>query len=122
MEVRPQQPPAAVAGTSSGSAATALSADPNDYSVDSNGKVEVQGAETLGHYAEWLGVRASRLRSLNSLRYGQPVELSRGGNLKRQAAAATRKWAEGVAAFLHEHPEMWWNWLDKRWMKILRQG
>jgi hypothetical protein len=21
---------------------------------------------------------------------------------------------------LHEHPEMWWNWLDKRWTRILR--
>jgi lauroyl/myristoyl acyltransferase len=55
------------------------------------------------------------------VRYGQPIELNRGGDLKRRAAAATRKWAESVDAFLQEHPEMWWNWLDKRWMRILRE-
>ena len=50
-----------------------LLADPNDYSVASDGTVEVQAMETLGHYAEWLGIRASRLRSINRLRYGEPL-------------------------------------------------
>jgi membrane-bound lytic murein transglycosylase D len=35
----------------------------------------VQAAETLGHYAEWLDVRASRLRKLNGMRYGTPLGL-----------------------------------------------
>ncbi len=56
------------------------------------------------------------------IRYGQPITLARGRNLKKQAADATRKWAESVDEFLHEHPEMWWNWLDKRWTRILREG
>ena len=50
-----------------------LSADPSDYSVLADGSIEVQAAETLGHYAEWLELRAWRLRHLNGMRYGQPV-------------------------------------------------
>jgi membrane-bound lytic murein transglycosylase D len=50
-----------------------LSADPSDYSVVANDSIEVQAAETLGHYAEWLDLRAWRLRHLNGMRYGQPV-------------------------------------------------
>jgi membrane-bound lytic murein transglycosylase D len=50
-----------------------LSADPSDYSVLSDDSIEVQAAETLGHYAEWLELRAWRLRRLNGMRYGQPV-------------------------------------------------
>ncbi|HEX8756751.1 MAG TPA: LysM domain-containing protein, partial [Steroidobacteraceae bacterium] len=33
----------------------------------------VAAAETLGHYADWLGVRASDLRRINHMRFGQPV-------------------------------------------------
>jgi lauroyl/myristoyl acyltransferase len=54
------------------------------------------------------------------IHYDKPIELTRGGNLKRKAAAATQKWAQAVDSYLHKHPEMWWNWLDKRWTRILR--
>lgn len=57
-----------------------------------------------------------------NVRYGQPIELQRGGNLREKAAAATRQWGAQTDAFIREHPEMWWNWLDKRWTKILREG
>lgn len=50
-----------------------LLADPTDYTVASNGTILVQTGETLGHYAEWLGLRASRLRKINGLRFGEPV-------------------------------------------------
>lgn len=50
-----------------------LLADPSDYSVASDHTIEVQNMETLGHYAEWLGIRASRLRSLNHLKYDQAL-------------------------------------------------
>ena len=50
-----------------------LLADPTDYTVASNGTILVQTGETLGHYAEWLGLRASRLRNINGLRFGEPV-------------------------------------------------
>lgn len=49
------------------------SADPTDYSVARNGTIEVAAAETLGHYADWLGVRASDLRRINHMRFGRPV-------------------------------------------------
>lgn len=52
-----------------------LLADPSDYTVASNGTIHVQTNETLGHYAEWLGLKTSRLRSINGLRFGEPVGL-----------------------------------------------
>ncbi len=56
-----------------GAEKVALSADPSDYTVASDGTIEVQATETLGHYAEWLDVRATRLRELNRMRLGTPV-------------------------------------------------
>lgn len=56
------------------------------------------------------------------IHYDEPIELSRGGNLKTKAMAAVQKWAEGVDSYLHQYPEMWWNWLDKRWTRIIRNG
>jgi len=50
-----------------------LLADPSDYSVEADESIEVQAAETLGHYADWLELRAWRLRRLNGMRYRQPV-------------------------------------------------
>ena len=44
-----------------------LQSDPSDYSV------EIQAAETLGHYAEWLGIRARDLRRLNNMVFSQSV-------------------------------------------------
>jgi len=52
--------------------------------------------------------------------YGEPIQLERGGNLKEKAEAAVKQWAVEVDAFIRKHPDMWWNWLDKRWTKILR--
>ncbi len=50
-----------------------LLADPTDYSVNSKNTIEIQAAETLGHYAEWLRLRTRNLRRLNKLKYGKPV-------------------------------------------------
>lgn len=54
-----------------------LEADPSDYSVASDHTIEVQAAETLGHYAEWLQIRADDLRRLNAMHHGQPVVVGR---------------------------------------------
>ncbi|MDA9579282.1 LysM peptidoglycan-binding domain-containing protein, partial [Gammaproteobacteria bacterium] len=51
----------------------ALSADPADYSVASDDSIEVQATETLGHYADWLAVRAWDVRRLNGMAYSDPV-------------------------------------------------
>ncbi len=54
-------------------AQASLAADPSDYSVSDGQTIEVQATETLGHYAEWLDLRASRLRALNNMSYREPV-------------------------------------------------
>ncbi len=46
--------------------------DPSDYAVHGD-RVTVQAAETLGHFADWLEVRASELRTRNRMRFEQPV-------------------------------------------------
>ena len=51
----------------------ALSADPADYSVQDDDRIYVQAAETIGHYAEWLNLRASDLRHVNHIRYGKEL-------------------------------------------------
>ena len=53
----------------------ALLADPSDYAVDAENRIEVQATETLGHYAEWLDLRASQLRHINGLRFGTPISV-----------------------------------------------
>jgi membrane-bound lytic murein transglycosylase D len=50
-----------------------LAVDPSDYSVASNRSIEIQASETLGHYADWLEIRAWDIRRLNSMQYRDPV-------------------------------------------------
>jgi membrane-bound lytic murein transglycosylase D len=50
-----------------------LEADPSDYTVASDNSVEIQASETLGHYADWLGIRAWDLRRLNGMAFRDPV-------------------------------------------------
>ncbi len=54
-----------------------LLSDPADYTVDENNSIEVHASETLGHYAEWLDIRASRLRQINNMKFAEPVVLGR---------------------------------------------
>ncbi len=53
------------------------SADPVDYSVAPDGSIVVVAAETLGHYADWLGTSAARLRAINHLHGRTPVIIGR---------------------------------------------
>jgi membrane-bound lytic murein transglycosylase D len=64
------------------------SADPADYSVHDDDAIIVQAAETLGHYAEWLNLRASQLRQVNRMKFGEPVVVGR--KLRLQFTRATR--------------------------------
>jgi membrane-bound lytic murein transglycosylase D len=50
-----------------------LAADPSDYSVAANDEITVQALETLGHYADWLGIPTQRLRNINSLEFREAV-------------------------------------------------
>lgn len=54
-----------------------LAADPSDYSVADDGTIEVQDMETLGHYADWLGIRTQRLRDINGMPFQQAVVVGR---------------------------------------------
>jgi peptidoglycan lytic transglycosylase D len=49
------------------------SADPTDYSVRADDSIRVAAEETLGHYADWLGVSAQHLRDLNHMTMRKPV-------------------------------------------------
>jgi membrane-bound lytic murein transglycosylase D len=51
--------------------------DPTDYTVAKDDTVLVAAAETLGHYADWLGVTAAHLRQINKMSYGRPVVVGR---------------------------------------------
>lgn len=50
-----------------------LASDPSDYSVASNNSIEIQASETLGHFADWLEIRAWDIRRLNNMQYLDPV-------------------------------------------------
>jgi membrane-bound lytic murein transglycosylase D len=61
-----------------------LLADPADYEVGADGTIEIQAAETLGHYADWLQTHSSHLRRSNArisseaLRVGRRLKLDFG--------------------------------------------
>jgi membrane-bound lytic murein transglycosylase D len=54
---------------------TSLLSDPSDYTVAGDYTIEVQELETLGHYADWLGLRTQRLRDINGFAFRTPVEV-----------------------------------------------
>lgn len=76
----PIQEELAVGNTAGGQQAPArevLLADPSDYLVAADGTIEVQAAETLGHYGDWLGIRTQRLRDLNGYSFKQALVIGR---------------------------------------------
>jgi len=74
-----EQEPAALAGelvaSRAGALETGLLSDPSDYTVADDDTIEVQELETLGHYADWLGLRTQRLRDINGFAFRTPVEV-----------------------------------------------
>jgi membrane-bound lytic murein transglycosylase D len=58
-------------------ASAATTVDVSDYSVAADGSIRVAAAETIGHYADWLGIGATRLRALNGLQGGATVVIGR---------------------------------------------
>ena len=54
---------------------TSLLSDPSDYTVSAGQTIEVHPLETLGHFADWLGIKTQRLRDINGLAFRTPVEL-----------------------------------------------
>ena len=54
-----------------------MAADPSNYLVREDQTIEVQALETLGHYADWLGIRTQRLRDINGMPFRQAVMIGR---------------------------------------------
>jgi membrane-bound lytic murein transglycosylase D len=52
-----------------------LLSDPSDYTVADDHTIEVHPLETLGHFADWLGIKTQRLRDINALAFRTPVEV-----------------------------------------------
>ena len=73
------------------------SADPTDYSVGRDDTIRVATDETLGHFADWLGVSPQRLRDLNhvnaraALRVGERLKLEFRGAVTHEVFEARRK-------------------------------
>jgi membrane-bound lytic murein transglycosylase D len=79
------------------------SADPEDYSVADDDSIRVVAAETLGHYADWLGTTAARLRVINHLHGRNPVVMGR--RIKLEFKDTTRDQFEGRRRDYHERLE-----------------
>jgi membrane-bound lytic murein transglycosylase D len=75
-------------------------ADPTDYSVAPDDTIRVAAEETLGHYADWLGVSAARLREINHLKFRTPVRI--GQRLRLDFRRVTR---EVFEARRHEYQQ-----------------
>src|SRR5579863_3891122 len=56
-------------------AETQQSADPTDYSVAHDDTIRVAAEETLGHFADWLGVSANEVRTVNHFHARTPVRI-----------------------------------------------
>jgi membrane-bound lytic murein transglycosylase D len=65
-----------------------LAADPTDYSVAADNTIEILTDETLGHFAQWLGIESAELRRLNNLRANAAVRV--GDRLKVDFANVSR--------------------------------
>ncbi|MEQ1580828.1 MAG: LysM peptidoglycan-binding domain-containing protein [Steroidobacteraceae bacterium] len=78
----------------------AASADPSDYTVAADRAIRVEAAETLGHYADWLGVRATDLRNLNRMKPAAPLVIGR--RLKLDFAKVTTRQFEEKRTNYHK--------------------
>ena len=59
-----------------------LAADPSDYAVGDDSRIEVLAGETLGHYADWLQIKTGDLRRLNKMSFKKPVVIGQKLKLK----------------------------------------
>ncbi len=82
-------------------AAPTGSGDTTDYSVGAGNTVIVQAAETLGHYADWLGVSSGTLRTLNKLHKKAMVTL--GHRVKLDFSKVTPGQFEATRRDYHQH-------------------
>lgn len=72
---------------------TEQSADPTDYTVAKDDTIRVAADETLGHFADWLGVSTQHVRDLNHLGAKRPVKI--GARIRLDFQKVTREAFEG---------------------------
>ena len=80
-----------------------LLSDPSDYGVADDGTIEVHPLETLGHFADWLQIRTQRLRDINGLRFGAPVEV--GQRIKLDLGRVDAAAFENLRAAYHKEQQ-----------------
>jgi membrane-bound lytic murein transglycosylase D len=71
-------------------APAALPLDAGRFGLDSDGSIEVQPDETLGHFAEWLEIPTSALRRRNELEFGSALAIGRKLHLDFSRVSAER--------------------------------
>jgi len=86
-----------------GSLQASLLSDPSDYTVADNATIEVQPLETLGHYADWLGIKTQRLRDINGLAFRTPVEV--GQRIKLDLGNVNAESFENLRAAYHKQQQ-----------------
>ncbi len=86
-----------------GTLQTALLSDPSDYSVAADNTIEVHPLETLGHYADWLGIRTQRLRDINGLAFRTPVAV--GNRIRLDLGTVDAKTFEDLRVDFHRRQQ-----------------
>lgn len=77
MPAIPADAPGPEAGSVFEDSLSRASVDPADYSVAPDETIIVQAEETLGHFADWSGIRIGRLRAVNHLHRNSTVSMGR---------------------------------------------
>ncbi len=86
-----------------GSLQASLLSDPSDYTVAENTTIEVQPLETLGHYADWLGIKTQRLMDINGLAFRTPVVV--GQRIKLDLGKVNAESFESLRAAYHKQQQ-----------------
>ncbi len=86
-----------------GSLQASLLSDPSDYTIAPDKTIEVHPLETLGHYADWLGIKTQRLRDINGLAFRTPVEV--GQRIKLDLSEVDAQSFENLRATYHKEQQ-----------------
>ena len=86
-----------------GNLQASLLSDPSDYNVAEDNTIEVHPLETLGHYADWLGIRTQRLRDINGLAFRTPVEV--GNRIKLDFSTVSADQFEALRTRYHREQQ-----------------
>jgi membrane-bound lytic murein transglycosylase D len=89
--------------TLTGALESSLLSVPSDYTVAGDGSIEVHPLETLGHFADWLGIRTQRLRDLNGLAFGTQVEV--GQRIELDLSRVNAATFEGLRSAWHKEQQ-----------------